>query len=112
MKKFTAIVIGAGNRGLTYSDVMATMPEKFQVVGVAEPIDDRRNYVKNKHNLDEGNCYNSWDEILAVPKFADVAVISTMDRLHFAPAMKALELGYDLLLEKPVAPTAQECVAI
>ena len=43
---------------------------------------------------------------------ADIAIIATMDDMHYEPAMKAIELGYNLLLEKPVAQTAQECVDI
>ena len=40
---------------------------------------------------------------------ADVAAICTMDDMHTEPALKAIELGYNLLLEKPVAPTPEEC---
>ncbi len=109
MEPIKVIVIGAGNRGQTYTNIMANCPEQFKVVGVAEPIDNRRNYIKEKHGCDEANCFVTWEHILDRPKFADIAIISTMDQLHFEPAMKALELGYDLLLEKPVAPTPEEC---
>lgn len=112
MKKLKAIVIGAGMRGMGYTDIMKEMDDKFQVVGVAEPGEDRRNYVKNKHNIPEECCFDTWEKILDVPRFADVAIVSTMDRDHSKPAIKALELGYDLLLEKPAAPTPEECVAI
>ena len=112
MEKLKVIVIGAGGRGKGYTDTMAKYPEKYQVVGVAEPIDDRREYVKNKHNIPEENCFVTWEHILERPKFADIAIISTMDRMHFAPAMEAIRKGYNLLLEKPVAPTAEECKKI
>lgn len=112
MKQFTAIVIGAGARGKVYTDAMGDMPEKFKVVGVAEPIDDRREYVKNKHGIDDAHVFDTWEKILDIPKFADVAIITTLDRMHTAPAVKALELGYDLLLEKPAASTPEECVLI
>lgn len=108
-KQLKVIVIGAGSRGIIYSDIMFNFPEKFKVVGVAEPIDDRRNYLKEKHGIPEENCFTSWEDILAVPKFADIAIVATMDRMHTEPVLKALELGYDLLLEKPVAPTPEEC---
>jgi predicted dehydrogenase len=39
-------------------------------------------------------------------------VISTPDALHYAQAVRALDLGYDILLEKPIAVTEAECVAI
>ena len=109
MEPLKVIVIGAGSRGCIYTNIMAAYPDKFKVVGVAEPIDDRRNYIKEKHGVPEENCHLTWETILDVPKFADIAIISTMDQLHTAPAIKALELGYDLLLEKPVAPTPEEC---
>ncbi len=112
MKQLTAILIGAGARGRRYTDIMAKTPEKFKVVGVAEPIVERREYAKEKHSIENDNCYDCWTKILARPKFADFAVISTMDRMHYEPAMKALELGYDLLLEKPVTPSAEECANI
>lgn len=39
-------------------------------------------------------------------------IISTLDRLHYVPAMKALELSYHILLEKPMSPVAEECIRI
>ena len=112
MSKYTAIVIGAGGRGRTYTDIMMKTPDKFSVVGVAEPIESRRRYVMEKHGICEENAYDTWEKILDRPKFADVAIISTMDRMHKGPALKAIELGYHLLLEKPVAPTPEDCAEI
>jgi predicted dehydrogenase len=57
-------------------------------------------------------CFESWEPLLALGKIADAAIVSTMDRDHFAPARAAMECGYDLLLEKPVAPTLDECVEL
>jgi predicted dehydrogenase len=112
MKQLKVILLGAGQRGQTYTNVMATMPEQFRVVGVAEPVEANREYIRQKHDIPAENCVCSWEQLLERPCFADVAIIATQDKMHYAPAMKALELGYDLLLEKPVAPTAQECMDI
>lgn len=112
MKQFSVILIGAGGRGRTYCNFMNDMPDKYKIVGVAEPNDFWRNAVKESYGIPEENCYTDWKDILARPKFADIAVIATMDDMHYAPAMKAIELGYNLLLEKPVAPTAEECADI
>lgn len=112
MEKLTAIVIGAGSRGQCYTNEMFKHPDKFQVVGVAEPIENRREFVKNKHSISDEHCFDTWEKILELPKFADVAIISTMDRMHFAPAIEAIRKGYNLLLEKPAAPTAEECFLI
>lgn len=112
MKKLKVILIGAGGRGKSYTDFMATMPEKFEVVAVAEPVESRRNYIKQKHGLPNERCFSDYTPLLALGRIADVAVISTMDREHFEPAIKAIKLKYDLLLEKPIAPTPEECKAI
>jgi len=112
MKKLTAILIGAGGRGQNYTNIMKDMSEKYQVVAVAEPINSRREYIRDKHGVSEDLCFNDWKPLLEKGKIADFAIISTMDRDHFAPAIAAIDAGYDLLLEKPIAPTPEECVEI
>ncbi len=108
MKKLKVILIGAGNRGNSYSKLMVAHPDMYEVVGVAEPIKVRNDNIKNMFNIPEENCYESWEQILDRPKFADYALIATQDAMHFDPAMKALELGYDLMLEKPMTPTPEQ----
>lgn len=112
MKKYTVAIIGAGSRGLRYAEHMKQYPEKFQVIAVAEPAEHRREYMRKLWDIPQEHCYASWDELLGRSKFADVVIVATMDNMHFEPAMKAIELGYDLLLEKPAAQTAQECIEI
>ena len=55
MKKIKAVLIGAGNRGITYTDIMSRMPENYEVVAVAEPIESRREYIK-KSIISQKNC--------------------------------------------------------
>lgn len=111
-KKLKVVLIGAGNRGETYTDIMAQQKDRFEVVAVAEPIDSRRNEIRQKHQIPEEMCFRTGDELLALGKIADLAVIATMDRQHFDPVMKAITLKYDILLEKPAAPTPEECLKI
>ena len=112
MKKLKVILIGAGLRGIIYTDVMKKMPEHFEVVAVAEPIESRRNYIKKTHNIPDNMCFSDWKPLLDLGKIADIAVISTMDKDHLEPTLKAISLHYDILLEKPIAPTAKECAII
>jgi len=111
-KILTAILIGAGNRGIRYTNIMSEMKDKYKVIAVAEPVESRRNYIKEKHNLPEEMCFKDYKELLALGKIADFAIIATMDQLHFEPAMEAISLKYDLLLEKPVSPIPEECLKI
>lgn len=110
MKKLKVVVIGLGPRGMTYTGNMDK--EKFEVVAVADPIEYRREIFKERYNISEENCFVTWEDLLAKPKMADIAIISTSDQMHYEPAMKAIEMGYNLLLEKPIAPTYQECINI
>lgn len=112
MKTLTAIIIGVGIRGTAYGTEMQKLGEKFEIVAIADASRSRRIKAMETFGLAENQCYDSWEAILSQPKMADIALIATMDDMHYQPAMKAIELGYNLLLEKPVAQTAQECVDI
>ena len=108
-QKKKIIVIGAGSRGTCYTSKSLEIPDYYQIVGVAEPIADRRDNIKNIHGVADEMCFESWEPLLALPKMADIAIIATMDRDHVAPALAAIEKGYDLLLEKPAGATPEEC---
>ena len=64
MKKIKTILIGAGCRGIAYTDIMNTMSEQFEVVAVAEPIESRRNHVRELHNIPEDRCFKDWKQTL------------------------------------------------
>ena len=108
----TAVIVGHGSRGSLYGSFALAMPDEWRIVGVAEPIAYRREKCAADHEIPAANIFTTWEHVLERPRFADVAVITTQDRMHFAPAMAALEQGYDLLLEKPIAPSWEECRAI
>lgn len=104
-----AIVAGAGNRGNVYASYAQRFPEELQIVGVAEPIEYRRERMARMYNIPPENRFVTWEHIFDKPAFADTVFITTPDDLHYGPSMAALELGYDLLLEKVIAQTWQEC---
>lgn len=112
MNKIKVILIGAGDRGTTYATHAFDACPELEIVAVADPNPVRRNHIKEKFGLPESACFEGWKDILALDKFADAAIIATQDQMHFEPAMKAIELGYHLLLEKPAAPTPEECYKI
>ncbi len=112
MKKVKMILVGAGDRGTRYVEMGRAHCPEFELVAVADPNPIRRNYIKEQFGLPDSACFESWEDILALPKMADAAIIATQDQMHFAPAMKAIDLGYHLLLEKPAAPTPEECLQI
>jgi len=112
MKQISAILIGAGLRGNTYSTHALLLPEELRIVAVAEPDSIRRSEYQKKYNLSDDKCLRSWQDVFNREKWADVVMICTQDIMHFEPAMAAISKGYDILLEKPIAPTAKECYEI
>jgi predicted dehydrogenase len=112
-KPYRVLLIGAGNRGAeVYGEWILNHPELLKITAVAEPIDSRRGRLAEKHRIPGHHCYQDWQQALKGPKIADAAIITTQDALHTQPALKALETGYDVLLEKPMAPTLAECVTL
>ena len=111
-KPVTVMIIGAGSRGRTYARYAEKFPQSMKVVGVADLNPNRRKAMAKKHNIPAENQFGHFNDALSKAKLADAVVIATPDNLHYEPCMKALELGYDVLLEKPVAPTEKECRAI
>ncbi len=111
-KPVTVVILGAGSRGSTYASYAKRFPECMQVIGVADIKKGRQQKMAKAHDIDSKYQFNDWSEAFEVAKFADAVVISLPDDLHYAPCMKALEMGYNVLLEKPIAPTEKECTAI
>lgn len=113
MKKVTAVLIGAGNRGAqAYATYALQHPEELQFVAIAEPDDGRRSAFQKAHNIPDSACYPSWEEMLSQPKLADAVLICTQDQYHFEPAVKAFESGYHILLEKPMSTDPLEVVKL
>ncbi len=111
-KKVSVIVLGAGSRGSRYAQYANLAPDKMEIVGVAEPIEARREFMRTTYNIPAENCVTDWTELLFRPKMADAVIIAMQDQMHYEPAMKAIALGYHILLEKPMAPTPAQCLAI
>jgi hypothetical protein len=105
----TAITCGAGSRGNVYGNYASNFPDQIKIVGVAEPIPIRNERYTKKHDIPEDNRFKTWEDVFKRPKFADSIIITMPDNLHYEPCMKAMEMGYDVLLEKPMAQTAQQC---
>lgn len=112
MGKVSFIVVGAGCRGNNYTEYAKAHPEECEVVAVCEPIDERRDLFGETFGIPVERRFKDWREILDMPKLADAALVCTQDALHKEPAIALAEKGYHLMLEKPMAPTPEDCKAI
>jgi len=102
-KPITTIICGYGGRGGLYGYYATQMPDTWKVVGVAEPISYRRIAAQDRHGLATDQTWLDFRDVLDGPKRADTVTIGLPDKLHYEAALMALDAGYDLLLEKPIA---------
>jgi predicted dehydrogenase len=112
MKKLKLAGIGCGGRTLTYiSLAIEHLSDRFELTAVADPITERTE--RFRRYAPEGlRVFSNADELLAKDKLADVVIIGTQDSYHVEPCIKAMEKGYDVLLEKPVSNRPDEVVLL
>ncbi|RHY36115.1 hypothetical protein DYB38_004829 [Aphanomyces astaci] len=91
-----AIVIGAGQRGRIYAQYATERPDLFQ----------------STYKIAPENVFSDWKEAAKVAKFADAVIIATQDAMHADNAVAFADLGYHILLEKPMAVTKEDCLRI
>lgn len=103
------VVIGAGNRARKYLEYARRNPAELQLVGVVEVNDLRRRAMAAAFGVPETRCYAHYDDFFAAGVDADMVLISTPENAHFDPALKAIDAGYNVLLEKPIAQRLDEC---
>ncbi|MBN1260728.1 MAG: Gfo/Idh/MocA family oxidoreductase [Anaerolineae bacterium] len=109
----TAVMIGAGQRGYeAYGPYALAHPDELRFVAAAESHPVRRERFAAAHAIPSEYQFDTWETLLARPQLADAALVCTLDRMHTGPALAALEAGYDVLLEKPMATTLEDCVRL
>lgn len=108
----TIAVLGCGSRGRTYSKIITTYGDRYRLTAATDPVSSRREAVTSLAPQGTIRSFGNAEEFFAAGKLADVLIIATQDSQHFGHAMTALDLGYDILLEKPAAGSLEQCEEI
>lgn len=105
-------LIGASGRALhMYAKPIASdFADSAEIVGAYDINPLRIAAFKQMVGLDFP-AYSDCDLMLAQAK-PDAAIITTVDRFHDEYAVKCLQSGVDVILEKPMAVNADKCRAI
>jgi predicted dehydrogenase len=107
------LLFGAGNRGASvYGRYGLAHPDQIQFVAVAEPNPVRREQFASAHHIPVERQFKTWQEALADGKIADAVLNATQDEMHHDSALAAIQAGYDMLLEKPIAPSLEATLDI
>lgn len=112
MNKLTVLVVGCGNMGSAHARAYFNNPE-FELIGLVSrsPSEKRQNLAEELGNTPQ---FNDFYIALAETK-PDVVCISTYTDTHKEYALKSLNAGAHLFVEKPLAETvkdAQEIIAL
>ena len=64
MKKLTAALVGAGNRGQIYADYALFSPDELQIIATVDPNELRLAEAKEKYGLADGQLFDNLDAFL------------------------------------------------
>ena len=106
---YTIAILGVGGRGGdAYGQLINQEKDKFKIVALCEKRKDRLERFGTLFNVDKELCFVDENEFFK-KKYADLLIIATQDQDHIRHAIKAFEVGYDILLEKPITDKIEEC---
>jgi len=101
-------IIGLGNMGRLHMMNCLHM-EDVKVIAAA---DSSERELRKAKSLGIENLYKDYLELIDNNPELDAAVISLPNFLHFDGAKSALESGFNVFVEKPMATTVEECKEI
>jgi predicted dehydrogenase len=97
-------VVGLGNWGQLYLNYLAALPS-VEIRWVCDL--DRTLAEASAQRTGAPHWTTDWEELIADPKL-DAMCIVTPEDAHLAPVRGALAAGKHVLIEKPIAPNADE----
>jgi len=103
-------VVGAGIRSVSYlRNVPENLKSKIRLVGVADPSEKRRKLLMERFTQwGHPEEFDDGEALLDALSF-DAVIIGSYNNTHTQFAMRALDAGACILLEKPVATTLSQC---
>lgn len=105
MFKLNSAVIGVGKMGRNHARVYSEISNLVAVCDLDEKVGDE---IANKYNC---KYYKDYKTMLKENKI-DVVSIAVQTHLHKKIAMDVIDLGVDLLIEKPIATTVKDALEI
>ena len=106
MKKIRTALVGFGSVGEKMHAPLISVCEDLELVAVVE-----RNSEKSKEKYPHIEVFRSFDDLLASGT-ADLIVIVTPNEFHYPQAIKALEAGKHVVVDKPVTVHPKEAIEL
>lgn len=110
-KKVNVGIVGTGWIAESYAEVYKYM-EDVKIVALADPVPGKAEAFAKKYGLEAARLYASDAEMYAAEKDLDAVNICTYNCQHAPCAIRALEAGMNVVLEKPFTVTLEEAVEV
>jgi predicted dehydrogenase/predicted AlkP superfamily phosphohydrolase/phosphomutase len=104
------IHIGVGGRGRHWLDYVAAHPD-FTAVACVDVVDKALESARQAPGQEHGKFFNSVEQAFAETT-ADAALITSPSFLHAEHALKALDAGLAVMVEKPFGCNLEEGIAV
>ena len=93
---------------MLFRSIMSEDKERFKIVALCDIDAGKLDKYSDLFGVGKESLFTD-EKIFFEEKRADILVIATMDNDHVRQCERALELGYDILLEKPITKEKAEC---
>ncbi|MFE5309373.1 Gfo/Idh/MocA family protein [Isoptericola sp. NPDC056573] len=105
-------IVGTGGIARAHIDGYQRFGEECEIVALCDPAPGRAEALRAELGLDGARVYTDAAEMLAAEQRLDLVSVATPPSTHAALSIQALEAGVDVLVEKPMAPSLEECDAM
>ena len=107
-KIYTVSILGAGSRGAeAYGRIMLSQKDRYKIVSICDISKEKVDKYQQIFGVSKDLCFTDENEFFKERR-SDALVIATIDEEHVRECIKAFELGYDVLLEKPISANIKE----
>ncbi|GAB6936898.1 Gfo/Idh/MocA family protein [Isoptericola variabilis] len=104
-------IVGTGGIARAHVDGYQRFAGECEIVALCDPAPGRAEALRAELGLDGARVYTDAAEMLAAERL-DLVSVATPPSTHAALSIQALEAGVDVLVEKPMAPSLEECDAM
>lgn len=115
MSKKKYAIVGTGGRAeFFYSELVSTFKETSELVAICDVNQTRMNYanklLQEKYHYHEVPTYKAekFDQMIEDTK-PDFVLVCSIDRTHHKYIVRAMELGCDVISEKPMTVDEEKC---
>jgi predicted dehydrogenase len=104
-------IVGTGGIARAHVDAYQRFAQECAIVALCDPAPGKAEALRAELGIDGARVYTDAAEMFATEEL-DLVSVATPPSTHAELSIQALEAGIDVLVEKPMAPSLEECDAM